>query len=195
MKRITVLTAIAAALMLFAAQAHAPAASLWTETSDSLYSDQKALYVGDLVTIVVSERTSATQNASTNIEQQEQMEGEHGENLLSKFLENFEWEANDEYDADGRTAAGSTLNTTISAEVVEILPNGNLVIEARRSLVVNEETQTMILSGLIRSQDVVRDNRVSSQRIANLSIRYQGKGPISNRQRPGFLNKLFNMIF
>lgn len=194
MKRIIGIMAIAAVLGIFAAQALA--ASLWTDTSDSLYADQKALYVGDLVTILVSERTSATQNASTDIQQQEQADGKvDEESILSKFLTNFSIDAQDQYNADGKTEAGSTLSTTISAEVVEILPNGNLIIEARRSLVVNEETQTMILSGTIRSQDVVRSNQVSSQRIANLSIRYQGKGPISNRQRPGILNKIFNMIF
>ncbi len=185
--------AIAAVLGVFAVKA--PATSLWTDTSDSLYADQKALFVGDIVTIVVSERTSATQNAKTGIKQSTNPTGKSGEGLISKFLQNFDYKAQDSYSADGKTNAGSTLNTTISAEVVEILPNGNLIIEARRSLVVNAETQTMILSGIIRSQDVVRDNRVSSQRIANLSIRYQGKGPISNRQRPGILNKIFNMIF
>jgi len=79
--------------------------------------------------------------------------------------------------------------------VAEVLPNGNLLIEARRSMVVNAETQTLVLSGVIRTTDVTRDNKISSAVIANMNLRYEGKGPIAKRQKPGILNKIFNFIF
>ncbi|HOO57227.1 MAG TPA: flagellar basal body L-ring protein FlgH [bacterium] len=169
--------------------------SLWNDASESLFSDKRALFVGDLVTIIVNEKTSATQKASTETAQEESLESGTGEGILGKVFEKFGIESSDQYSADGSTSSGSTLSTTISAEVVEVLPNGNLVIEARRSLVVNEETQAMIISGIIRPNDVTRENTVSSSDIANLNVRYQGEGPIAKRQRPGVLNKIFNFIF
>ena len=187
---IILLTALAALYSLPAA-----AGSLWDTSSDSLFSDKKALYVGDIVTILVSERTSATQNANTEVDQSVAMEGTTGTGILGRFFENFGVEANDSYKTDGATKSGSTLSTTISAEVMEVLPNGNLLVEARRSMVVNAETQTMVLTGVIRPADVTRDNMVSSAKISNLNVRYEGKGPISKRQKPGILNKIFDMIF
>lgn len=183
-------------MMLFVAvAAPAMAGSLWDNASDSLFTDKKALYVGDIVTIVVSERTSATQKASTDITQEETMQSGTGTGILGKFLEEFGIESSDAYAADGSTTSGSTLSTTISAEVMEVLPNGNLIIEARRSMVVNAESQTMVLSGVIRPADVNRTNMIGSAKVSNLNIRYEGKGPISKRQRAGVLNKIFDAIF
>ena len=186
-----------AAAVMFALSIALPtvADSLWTDTSDSLFGDKKALYVGDLVTIIVNQRTQAKQESNTEVTQEEKMESGTGDGILGKIFEKFGIEATDEYAAEGETTSGSTLSTTIAAEVVEVLPNGNLLIEARRSMVVNEETQTMIISGVIRPEDVGRNNRIDSMDIANLNIRYQGKGPISKRQKTGVLNKIFNFIF
>jgi flagellar L-ring protein FlgH len=193
MKKFYANAAVVLALVLWALPA--AAGSLWSDSSDSLFTDKKALYVGDIVTIVVIESTNATHKANTDVKQGESMNSGTGTGILGQFLEGFGIDSSDEYTSTGATTAGNTLQTTISAEVMEVLPNGNLVIEARRSMIVNEETQTMILSGTIRTNDVTRDNTVSSTRIANLGIRYQGKGPIARRQRIGLLNKLFDMIF
>ena len=125
------LTAIAAMFALSVALP-AVAGSLWTDTSDSLFGDKKALYVGDLVTIVVNQRTQATQESNTEIKQEEKLESGTGEGILGKIFEKFGIEATDEYEAEGETTSGSMLSTTIAAEVVEVLPNGNLLIEARR---------------------------------------------------------------
>ena len=184
-----------AVLIAVAIAAPAPAVSLWSDTTDSIFADKKALYVGDIVTIVVNERTQATQNSQSSVTQNEEMDSSSGTGILGKFFEAVGIKASDQYSADGTTKSGGALATTISAEVVEVLPNGNLLVEARRSMVVNAETQTMVLSGVIRSDDVSRANSIDSSRVANMNLRYEGKGPIAKRQRPGLLNKLFNFIF
>ena len=171
------------------------AGSLWSDTSESIFRDKKALYVGDIVTIIVNERTQATQESGTEISQEETMESGTGDGILGKLLEQFGIEASDQYESQGETTSGSTLRTTIAAEVIEVLPNGNLLIEARRSMVVNKETQTMIITGVIRTEDVDRGNQVDSMDIANLNIKYEGKGPIAKRQKPGLLNRIFDLIF
>jgi len=188
-------TAVMALLAAAAFSAHAAATSLWTDTSPSLFTDKKALYVGDIVTIVVSESTQATQQANSGVKQDTKVEASDGTGILNKFFNALSIEAGTEYGAEGKTTAGSNLRTTISAEVMEVLPNGNLLVEARRAMVVNEETQTMVLSGIIRPQDVGRDNMVMSSVIAALNLRYEGKGPTGKIQKPGILHKLFNVIF
>ena len=195
MKKIMLIAITAAAVVLFGRAVQVAAGSLWSDTNDSLYSDKRALYVGDIVTIIVNENTSATQKSNSKLSQNEKLDSSTGTGILGRFFEATGLNAKDQYAADGSTSSGSTLATTISAEVTEVLPNGNLLIEARRSMVVNAETQTLILSGVIRTTDVTRDNKISSAVIANMNLRYEGKGPIAKRQKPGILNKIFNFIF
>jgi flagellar L-ring protein FlgH len=186
------------ALLLMAASVAAPAAraaSLWSDSGESLFTDRRALYVGDIVTIVVNEKTNGTNKSNTSVSQDETLSAGDGTGILSKFFNAVGIESSDKYGTTGSTTSGNTLTTTISAEVVEVLPNGNLVIEARRASVVNAETQTMVLSGVIRPSDVSRENTITSTMIANLSIKYSGKGPIAKRQKPGLLNKIFDLIF
>ena len=114
---------------------------------------------------------------------------------LGLLVEQFGIESSDEYSAAGSTDKSDSLVTTISAEVVEVLPNGNLYIEARRSIIINDETQMVVLSGVIRPRDITGSNTIPSNKMANAQITYTGRGPIARRQRPGILNKIFNWIF
>lgn len=198
-RKITAAIALAALLAAVGTSA-APAlaatgGSLWSDSSDSMFIDGKAHYLGDIVTIIINESTTGVNTSSTDVSQTEKMDAGTGTGVLGQFLQAFGIEAQDAYKAGGTTTSKGTLNTTVSAVVAEVLENGNLVIEARRSMVVNEETQTVVLSGVIRPRDVARDNTVLSSRIANAQIKYTGRGPIAKRQRAGILNKLFDWIF
>ena len=173
----------------------ARAQSLWSNTSTSLYSDDTARLVGDIVTIIVSETTRASTDASTDVSQDVQMDSGAGTGILGKLFEQFGIQSNDQYTAEGTTDKSGTLITTISAEVMEVLPTGNLYIEARRSIVINEETQMVVLSGVIRPRDISGNNTIVSSKISDAQITYTGRGPIARRQRPGILNKIFNWIF
>lgn len=187
--------AIGLILMASVASVKVGATSLWDESNGSLYSDVKARYVGDVVTILINESTNATHGSSTNLSQAESLNSGTGTGIVGKFLEAFGIDSSDTYKTDGKTLSSGVLTTTVSAEVVEVLPNGNLVIEARRSVVVNNETQTIVLSGIVRPRDITRNNIVPSTKIASSQIRYEGKGPIARRQKPGILNKIFDWIF
>lgn len=175
--------------------APAGATSLWDDHRGFLFSDDKARYVGDLVTILVVEKTTATNKSSTEIGQKEEMDSGKGVGFIEKFLEAFGIESEDKYTGEGQTSSSGILNTTITAEVVEVLPNSNLVVEARRSMVVNNETQMMVLSGIIRPKDIGRNNTIASTKLSDVRLRYTGKGPIARRQKPGILNKIFDWIF
>jgi flagellar L-ring protein precursor FlgH len=77
----------------------------------------------------------------------------------------------------------------MSAIVTQVLPNGNLVIEGKRLVRVNNEEQVMILSGVIRPRDVAADNSILSTLVADAKIFYSGEGVIADKQRPGWLSR------
>jgi flagellar L-ring protein precursor FlgH len=193
--RITAWPALLTLALALAAAAPAAAQSLWSDTVEPLYTDGTAKFVGDIVTIVVSETTRASTEASTDVSQQHSMQGSQGTGILGKFFDAFGIDTSDQYEASGSTDKRESLVTTISAEVMEVLPNGNLYIEARRSIVINEETQMVVLSGVIRTRDISGANTIASNKISNAQITYTGRGPIARRQRPGVLSKVFNWIF
>ena len=95
----------------------------------------------------------------------------------------------------GTTTRQGTLTATISAIIVEILPNGNFLIEGQRSVTVNNEEQLMILRGLIRPEDVGFQNTIASNLIANASITYSGEGVVADEQRVGWATRLLSYIW
>ena len=83
------------------------------------------------------------------------------------------------------------MRTTVSALVTNVLPNGNLVVSGVKEVMVNSERQRITISGVVRWNDVSLSNRVSSDRLADLTIRVDGKGVVNDAiRRPGFLYRL-----
>jgi len=170
--------------------------SLWDDRAGSLYDDFKARRVGDLVTIVVVENTTASARANTAVQKSESASTTAGVGPLLNFL----WpelgaSGRTESNTQGNTARAGTLQTRITVQVVETFPNGVLRIEGRRTLKINEETQTLVFSGLVRIRDIRADNTVPSTAIANAEIYFEGKGIVGSRQREGILTRLFKIIF
>ncbi|MRR38206.1 flagellar basal body L-ring protein FlgH, partial [bacterium] len=99
------------------------------------------------------------------------------------------------FEGSGATTRKENLAATMSAKIVEVLPNGNFLIEGRRNVKVNNEDQIIILEGTVRPRDVSPDNTVSSSLIADARITYTGKGVISDRQRPGWLMNILDYIW
>lgn len=88
----------------------------------------------------------------------------------------------------------TNFEATITCEVIQVLPNGNLTLEAKKTTKQNKEEQTVLFTGLIRSEDVTSDNMVDSARVSNSRIEYIGKGPLSNSAKKGLLSRLFDFI-
>lgn len=88
----------------------------------------------------------------------------------------------------------TNFEATITCEVIQVLPNGNLVLEAKKSTKQNKEEQTVMFTGSIRSEDVTTDNTVDSARVSNSRIEYIGKGPLSNSAKKGLLTKLIDFV-
>jgi flagellar L-ring protein precursor FlgH len=99
------------------------------------------------------------------------------------------------FEGGGGTDRTDTLRTRLSAEIVDIKPNGNLVIEARQKFTKQRETTTVTLSGLVRPQDVGPDNMVYSYNVADADIRYESSGPITDASKRGWLSKVLDRVW
>jgi len=99
------------------------------------------------------------------------------------------------FDGSGSTMRRENLTATISTRVIEVLPNGNFLIQGRRNVRVNNEDQIILLEGTIRPRDISSDNTVNSSYIADARITYAGKGIISDRQQPGWLMGILDKIW
>ena len=99
--------------------------------------------------------------------------------------------ASNEFDGGGSSRRSSAITGTISGQITEIMPNGNLRIEASQALVINDEKNSVILVGTIRPQDISSENTVVSTRVANARIVYAGEGPVNDVNVVGWLARFF----
>jgi len=99
------------------------------------------------------------------------------------------------FQGQGAAERTETLRTKLAAEIVEIKPNGNLVIEARHTVTKQREKTMITLSGVVRPQDVGPDNTVYSYNVADADIRYESSGPVTDANRRGWLSKLLDRIW
>lgn len=170
------------------------AKSLWSDESSGFYNDYPDYNSGDIITVVIEEDASAIQSANTDSSQESSIEASGGTGFFD-FLKSFGFGYSDSDSADGQTQRSGTLTADITTEIVEVTENGNLKIEGRKIVKINGETQTIKLTGIIRPEDVDFENSISSKKVAQAEIEYEGEGPVGDKQQPGLLGKLFNFIF
>ena len=99
------------------------------------------------------------------------------------------------FSGTGATSRGDRMTASITARVIDVKPNGNLLIEGSREIRVNAETQIIILSGLIRPTDISPDNTILSSYIGDARIEYVGTGALSDKQRPGWLSRAADFVW
>jgi flagellar L-ring protein precursor FlgH len=181
----------------------APAAegSLWAVASarSDLFRDFKARYVNDVVTIRVVETTQA--DLSADAKNSKATEAASGfDNLFGlekKFKElpsMVSGKGSSSFEGKGSTTRATTLQTTLTARVTDVLPNGYLVVEGMREVRVNNENQTVYLTGVVRPEDISRGNVVSSSAVAQMAVRVHGKGPVSRPLKPGWLYQILSGV-
>ena len=183
---------------------HTPSpGSIWpgATSNNLLFTDRKARNIGDIVTIVVDEKAEGENNANTDTKRQTSttagITGFVQTNPDKRFVAGYSLggAADSSLKGEGKTNRDGSLKGRISARVVRVLPNGNLVIEGRRMLTVNAEDQFMVITGIIRPDDVTTDNLVYSQYIADARIVYAGKGVVDDKMRPGWLTRVVDWVW
>jgi flagellar L-ring protein precursor FlgH len=175
------------------------AESLWREEG-MLFVDPKARAIGDIVTIIVAESTTASHRTTTEREKGIEISGgatPAEENLLD-FIKFFGASGTSSYRGEGTTIRTGDIIGKISARVVKVLPNGNLAIKGEKKIRVNNEEEVMILTGVIRPEDIRADNTILSYYVSDANIRYRGGINISDKEKPGIFTRilcLFANIF
>ena len=164
----------------------------------SLYTDVKAHQLGDLITVLIVEDSRATSKAKTSTQKKSDAstEGTAGLGPLD-FIPLWGASGSDQlqYDGQGQTEKIGTLRAKITVTVIDMKENGDLVIEGSRVVSINDEQETLFLSGIVRSRDIAEDNTVYSYMVGNAQISSKGKGAITSGHRPGFVTRLLNWIF
>lgn len=179
------------------------AGSLWpADDRVSFYEDKKALRVGDSLTVRVAEAAKASNTADTDLSRQSENRAEvaalfglQGALARSDLTNLLDVTAENSHRGSGATKREGKLTASMTALVKEVLPNGNLVIQGSRSVVVNNEEQFMTLTGIVRPQDIARDNVVLSSQIADARITFGGVGVVADKQRSGWGTWAFDWLF
>ena len=180
--------------------------SLWVErTSVNPYSDVKARLVGDIVTISVVESAQAYKNATTKTARDSALEANWTgvfETLAKNFTVNGAALPNSNtinftngFDGQGQTSRTSTMTAYLTARVVSVLPNGQMVIRGAREVQVNIETQYFFVQGVIRPEDISSNNTILSTYIADARIELTGYGAVSDKQRPGWMVRILDYVW
>lgn len=180
--------------------------SIWQSSSTGFTDDLKARRRGDTLTIVISEVASASKASKTDTSRGAEISagipnllGLEGSNLVGKYIADLSKMISasnaTKFAGNGSTSRDESLKATITARVVDVMPNGNLLIEGRRNIKVNNEDQEIILEGTVRPRDVAPDNTVNSIYVADARISYSGRGIISDQQSPGWLMSIIDKVW
>ena len=169
------------------------AQSLWQDGSNYI-GDDRPSQIGDIVTVVVEEKTKTKDEAKTETTKEGGAKVSEGTGLLD-FIRGLSLTSSTTSTGDGSSERSYSTQAEISCIVTEILPNGNLVIEGTRDLQTHGETLRMRIKGAIRPQDVTGDNKIDSSRIANVDFSIDGKGTLTKIQKPGVLTQILQAIF
>ncbi len=170
--------------------------SLYNENSyRPLAADKKAFRVGDLITVQVIENASATSSADTNTERNNQINAGGSISTQSRqHTGNLSLGIGGTFDGGGTTQRSNRLLATLSATVMEVLPNGEMRIAGEQFITVNSEQHKVHVEGRVRPQDVSGENTVLSNRLADARIDYLGDGDLSKRQKTALWRKCMDWL-
>jgi len=176
--------------------------SLWLSKSNrgvSIFADRTAAAVGDILTVMIDETTILSTSASKLTNSSSTISGGtigsfFGVDIGKGLTEGVVTSPLN----SGLTGTGNASNirsavSTASVLVIDLLPNGNLIIEGAREQVVSGETQYVVVRGVIRKDDISRDNTVMSSKIANAQVEFLDKGAIASAQKQGWIAKLLDV--
>ncbi len=167
-------------------------------TSWPLYEDVKARHVGDVVVVVLNEKTAAEKKAGTSTSKKSAVATKDAILLGAPVTANGVPILNNSYNSDvgfdgkGDSTQSNKLTGTIAVTVKKVLGNGDLVVQGEKWISINQGTEYVRFRGIIRSTDIDQRNTISSTRVANAQIQYGGNGAIADSSSQGWLSRFFN---
>lgn len=163
-----------------------------------LFEDRRARRIGDTITINLVERNTAQKSANANATRNGNMSAGIGpiNRLPLKGLNGLELEAEAESDFNGKgaAAANNVFNGTITVTVIDVYPNGNLLVSGEKMVAINQGNEFIRFSGVINPNNVTTANTVQSTQVADARIEYRGSGFIDESNTMGWLQRFFVAI-
>ncbi|HBA84118.1 MAG TPA: flagellar biosynthesis protein FlgH [Verrucomicrobia bacterium] len=170
-----------------------------------LYGDKKARRIGDILTVLIVEEASSAKDAQKGTDKKFStggslqfaspvVDGIPQASWTNAGLPAWNVEASRTFSGKGSMENKDTFSGTIGARVMEVLPNGNLMIEGRRTLVIQNEAVEIVLTGTVRPEDIARNNTVKSTAVADAAIQYTSSGSIAKSQNKGIFPMMWDWI-
>lgn len=170
------------------------AASLWTSRSRPLIADHIASRPGDLLTILVVEKSRTSHQAAHETEKKLSATARPGGGILG-FFPDLSVSAERATSGSGSTTQSTSLVDRISGVVTGISPQGHLQIRATRRVRLNRDELSLTITGVVRQADISPDNMVLSTQIAECQMEWSGHGSIPEKQRVGLLSRLLSLLW
>ncbi|MTI45254.1 flagellar L-ring protein precursor FlgH [Roseibium hamelinense] len=186
-------------------KAHYNPNSLWRSGNRAFFEDQRAKQVGDILTVVVTITDEAEIDNKTERSRSDTSSTGAG-GALGNAIDTIFLPAGSsasalatvnsdmDFEGEGSVEREETLRTNIAAVVLQVLPNGNMVIEGRQEVRVNFEVRELIVAGIVRPEDITSDNRIASEKIAEARIGYGGRGQITDVQQPRYGSQVMDIL-
>jgi flagellar L-ring protein precursor FlgH len=178
--------------------------SLWRNGSRAFFKDQRAMQVGDIMTVTVKiadnatianetqrSRASKEDSGITDFAGSKLLSGTAAQVLPGRLLTA---DGTSSTDNKGSVNRQEALTTNIAAVVTQVLPNGNLVVEGKQEVRVNFEVRELIVAGIVRPEDIQSDNTIDSSKIAQARIAYGGRGQITDVQQPRYGQQVMDVL-
>ncbi len=168
-------------------------------TARLLFQDKKALRVGDIITVILTESTRASKTADTELKKDTEV-STTAPSIFGR-TPNFGSDtpnfgvtltSANAFKAETDSEQSNLLQGTISVTVQKVFANGNLAIKGEKWISLNQGSEFVRISGLIRPEDISKDNQVESTKVANARIYYGGTGPLAEANEEGWLSRFFN---
>ncbi|PHR60899.1 MAG: hypothetical protein COA47_06755 [Robiginitomaculum sp.] len=176
--------------------------SLWRTNARTFFNDQRANNVGDILTVSINISDSAnvrntTERSRTSAEDSDLSNffglEKHLGGITPGSLTSLGSTSSNK--GAGSVARSETINLTVAAVVTQVMPNGNMVIAGRQEVRINHEVRDLLISGIVRPQDISSSNIIAHTQIAEARISYGGRGIISDAQNPRYGQQLYDIIF
>ena len=189
--------------------------SLWKKRvtiNYNLFDDNRGKRVGDIVTVTVSESTIIDNEETATTKNSNTASGEINNNKFargilsglrsgrnarfdSRTANSFSTEFNNNFSGEGDYASNRSVDLTLTAMIVEVLDNGNLVLEGKREVEVNKEKYTLRLTGIARPIDIATNNTINSSQMSNVNFGLEGKGWLTRAGKKGWFNRLHDLFW
>jgi flagellar L-ring protein precursor FlgH len=177
------------------------AQSLWhDETARPMFADRHATGIGDILTIVVSEISSANKNNETKTEKNSSWTAAVTSFLYPGFLQYkgttpaVQYNSDLKHDGSGAINNSEVIVAQVAVKVMDVLPNHNLVVEGRRETSFAGEHQTIVLRGIVRPEDISCTNTIPSCNVADATIQMVGKGTVTDTQNKGWFTRILDKV-